>query len=46
MKFQFNTEKEYLTPVCKVYSVNLEGVMTTTSGDEVPPTPEDDWGTF
>ena len=45
MKFNFNTEKEYTAPVCIVYSVNLEGAIATmSSGDEVPPTPEEDWG--
>lgn len=45
MKFQFYNEKEYRAPICKVYSVNLEGTIATmSSGDEVPPTPEDGWG--
>jgi hypothetical protein len=45
MKFNFNTEKGYTAPVCKVYSVNLEGAIATmSSGDEVDPSPEEDWG--
>ena len=45
MKFNFDKEKEYITPVCKVYSVKLEGAIATmSSGDEVDPSPEEDWG--
>jgi hypothetical protein len=45
MQFKFTDEREYIAPVCRVYSVNLEGTIATmSSGDEVPPTPEEDWG--
>lgn len=45
MNLVFDTQKEYLAPACRVYSVNLEGTIATmSSGDEVPPTPEEDWG--
>ena len=45
MQFKFTDEKEYLAPVCKVYSVNLEGAIAKfSSGDEVDPSPEDEWG--
>ncbi|MBP5518155.1 MAG: hypothetical protein J6X91_05835 [Bacteroidales bacterium] len=45
MKFNFNTEKEYTAPVCRVYSVNFESTIATlSSGDEVDPSPEEDWG--
>lgn len=45
MQFKFTDEKEYIAPWCKVYSVNLEGAITTmSSGDEVDPSPEEDWG--
>ena len=37
--------EEYAKPFCKVYSVKLEGAIATmSSGDEVDPSPEDDWG--
>ena len=45
MTIHFDTLEEYLAPICIVYSVNLEGAIATmSSGDEVPPTPEEDWG--
>lgn len=45
MKFNFNSKKEYTAPVCRVYSVNLEGAIAKlSSGDDVPPAEEDDWG--
>ena len=45
MKFNFDKEKEYVAPFCKVYSVKLEGAIATmSSGDEVDPSPEEDWG--
>ncbi len=44
MKYNFNKEKEYTAPFCKVYSINLEGAIAKTSGEEVDPTPEDPWG--
>ena len=37
--------EEYAKPFCKVYSVKLEGTIATmSSGDEVDPSPEEDWG--
>lgn len=45
MNLNFDKEMEYLAPVCKVYFVNLEGAIATlSSGDDVPPAEEDDWG--
>ena len=45
MRLCYFKEEEYVAPVCKVYSVNLEGAIATiSSGDDVPPAEEDDWG--
>ena len=37
------TRKEYAAPVCKLYSVALEGIMAFSSGKEVDPSKEVDW---
>ena len=44
MQLKFIETEEYVAPLCKVYSVALEGSITTLSGEEVDPSPEDDWG--
>ncbi len=45
MQLKLIKSEEYLAPVCKVYSINLEGVIAV-SGEEVNPSPEDEWGTL
>ena len=45
MQLEFIKSEEYLAPQCKVYSINLEGAIAQfSSGDEVDPSPEEDWG--
>ncbi len=44
MQLEFINSEEYVAPVCKVYSINLEGTIATLSGEEVDPSPEEDWG--
>ena len=45
MKKKLLNEDGYVAPVCKVFSINLEGAIAKfSSGDEVDPSPEDDWG--
>lgn len=50
MSLFFNKEEEYTSPLCRVYSVNLEGAIANTSGgaggNEVPPVEEEDEGTY
>lgn len=43
MNLVFNKIEEYTTPVCRVYSVSLEGAIASfSSGSEVPGVPSDD----
>ncbi|MBP5390995.1 MAG: hypothetical protein J6Y40_02805 [Bacteroidales bacterium] len=43
MNLLFNKEEEYTSPVCRVYSVNLEGAIATiSSSSEVPGVVSDD----
>ena len=43
MSLLFNKEEEYTSPVCRVYSVNLEGVIAT-SDPSAGDADEDEWG--
>ena len=45
MQFKFTDEREYIAPVCNLYSIKLEGTIATmSSGGEVPNSVEEDWG--
>ena len=41
MNLVFNKEGEYTRPICRVYSVNLEGAIANVSGDNGT---DVDWG--
>lgn len=40
MNLVFNKEEEYISPMCMVYSVNLEGSIAIVSGENGTPV---DW---
>jgi hypothetical protein len=44
MSLFFNKEEEYTSPVCRVYSVNFENLMQSSSPSSADDSEEEDWG--
>ena len=43
MKYNFDTEKEYAAPVCKVYSVMVESVIAISTPEDEDPNDQGDY---